>query len=88
MRKSRFTETKIVSMIKEVESGMPVLEICHKDGIGQRTFYKWRLKYGGIERSDIKRLKELEEENRKLIDMFATLSLKHSMLDNIIAKKL
>ncbi len=88
MRKSRFTETKIVSMIKEVESGIPVREICHKDGIGQSTFYKWRLKYGGFEASDVKGLKELEEENRKLIDMFATLSLKHSMLEDIIAKKL
>ena len=88
MRKSKFTETQIVSMIKEAESGIPVLEICRKHGIGQSTFYKWRSKYGGMEASDVKRLKELEEENRKLKDMFATLSLKHSMLEDIIAKKL
>ena len=88
MRKSKFTETQIVSMIKEAESGTPVPEICRKYGIGQSTFYKWRSKYGGMEASDVKRLKELEEENRKLKDMFATLSLKHSMLEDIIAKKL
>ncbi|MCX2769812.1 transposase, partial [Pseudoalteromonas sp. B530] len=81
MRKSKFTETQIVSMIKEAESGIAVPEICRKHGIGQSTFYKWRSKYGGMEASDIKRLKELEEENRKLKDMFATLSLKHSMLE-------
>ena len=88
MRKSKFTETQIVNMIKEAESDMPVSEICRKHGIGQSTFYKWRSKYGGMEASDVKRLKELEEENRKLKDMFATLSLKHSMLEDIIAKKL
>ena len=88
MRKSKFTETQIVSMIKEAESGVPVPEICRKQGIGQSTFYKWRSKYGGMEASDVKRLKELEEENRRLKDMFATLSLKHSMLEDIIAKKL
>ncbi|WP_348771923.1 transposase [Pseudoalteromonas sp. MMG013] len=67
---------------------MPVPEICRKQGIGQSTFYKWRSKYSGMEASDVKRLKELEEENRKLKDMFATLSLKHSVLEDIIAKKL
>ena len=88
MRKSKFTETQIVSMIKEAESGVPVPEVCRKYGIGQSSFYKWRSKYGGMEASDVKRLKELEEENRRLKDMFATLSLKHSMLEDIIAKKL
>ena len=88
MRKSKFTETQIVNMIKEAESGVPVPEVCRKYGIGQSSFYKWRSKYGGMEASDVKRLKELEEENRKLKDMFATLSLKHSMLEDIVAKKL
>ncbi|MCF6442716.1 transposase [Pseudoalteromonas luteoviolacea] len=67
---------------------MPIPEICRKHGVGQSTFYKWRSKYGGMEASDVKRLKELEDENRKLKDMFATLSLKHSMLEEIISKKL
>lgn len=75
-------------MIKETDSGVPVPEVCWKYGVGQSTFYKWRSKYGGMEASDVKRLKELEDENRKLKDMFATLSLKHSMLEDIIAKKL
>jgi len=88
MRKSKFTEIQIVGMIKEAESGVPVPEICRKYGVGQSSFYKWRSKYGGMEASDVKRLKELEDENRKLKDMFATLSLKHSMLEEIIAKKL
>ncbi|CCQ09994.1 Mobile element protein [Pseudoalteromonas luteoviolacea B = ATCC 29581] len=88
MRKSKFTETQIIAMIKETDSGVPVPEVCRKYGVGQSTFYKWRSKYGGMEASDVKRLKELEEENRKLKDMFATLSLKHSMLEDIIAKKL
>ena len=88
MRKSKFTETQIVSMIKEAESGVPIPEVCRKYGIGQSSFYKWRSKYGGMEASDVKRLKELEAENRRLKDMFATLSLKHSMLEDIIAKKL
>ncbi|ALU43209.1 MULTISPECIES: IS66 family insertion sequence element accessory protein TnpA [Pseudoalteromonas] len=88
MRKSKFTESQIVAMIKEAESGVSVPDLCRKHGIGQSTFYKWRSKYGGMEASDVKRLKELEEENRKLKDMFATLSLKHTMLEEIVAKKL
>ncbi|WP_425331645.1 IS3 family transposase [Pseudoalteromonas viridis] len=87
MRKSKFTESQIVAMIKEAESGVSVPDLCRKHGIGQSTFYKWRSKYGGMEASDVKRLKELEEENRKLKDMFATLSLKHTMLEEIVAKK-
>ncbi len=88
MRKSKFTETQIVSMIKEAESGIPVPEICREYGIGESEFYKWHSQDGGMETSDVKRLKELVEKNRKLKDMLATLSLKHSMLEDIIAKKL
>ena len=88
MRKSQFIEIHIIIMIKEAESDIPVPEICRKHDFGQSTFYKQRSKYGGMKASDVKRSKELEEENRKLKDMFATLSLKLSMLGDIIAKKL
>ncbi|PIT61525.1 transposase, partial [Snodgrassella alvi] len=71
---------------KEAEAGIPVKELCRKYGIGNSTFYKWRDKYGGMETSDIKRLKELEAENRKLKQMFAELSLKSQLQEEIIKK--
>ncbi|PIT55049.1 transposase, partial [Snodgrassella alvi] len=71
----KMTEHQIVAILKEAEAGIPVKELCRKYGIGNSTFYKWRDKYGGMETSDIKRLKELEAENRKLKQMFAELSL-------------
>ncbi|OCG23254.1 transposase, partial [Gilliamella sp. HK7] len=72
----KMTEHQIVAILKEAEAGIPVKELCRKYGMGNSTFYKWREKYGGMETSDIKRLKELEAENRKLKQMFAELSLK------------
>lgn len=72
----RKTESQIVAILKEAEAGLSVQEICRQYGIGQSTFYKWREKYGGMEASDVKRLKELEEENRRLKQMYAELSLK------------
>ncbi|MDM7861634.1 transposase, partial [Alteromonas sp. ASW11-36] len=71
----RKTESQIVAILKEAEAGLSVQEICRQYGIGQSTFYKWREKYGGMEASDVKRLKELEEENRRLKQMYAELSL-------------
>ncbi|WP_028774881.1 transposase [Shewanella waksmanii] len=88
MRKSKFTETQIVSIIKEAGSGVPVPEVCRKYGIGQSSFYKLRSKYGGMEASDVKRLKELEEENRRLKDMFSNAEPKALDAEDIIAKKL
>ena len=76
----RMTESQIVAILKEAEAGMPVKDICRKYGIGNSTFYKWREKYGGMEASDVRRLKELEEENRRLKQMYAELSLKSQML--------
>nr|WP_180297934.1 transposase [Snodgrassella alvi] len=73
-------------MLKKAEAGIPVKELCRKYGIGNSTFYKWRDKYGGMETSDIKRLKELEAENRKLKQMFAELSLKSQLQEEIIKK--
>ncbi|WP_100090250.1 transposase [Snodgrassella alvi] len=69
-----------------MKPGIPVKELCRKYGIGNSTFYKWRQKYGGMETSDIKRLKELEAENRKLKQMFAELSLKSQLQEEIIKK--
>ena len=80
------TESQIVAILKEAEAGMPVKNICRKYGIGNSTFYKWREKYGGMEASDVRRLKELEEENRRLKQMYAELSLKSQMQEDIIKK--
>ena len=80
------TESQIVAILKEAEAGMPVKDICRKYGIGHSTFYKWREKYGGMEASDVRRLKELEEENRRLKQMYAELSLKSQMQEDIIKK--
>ena len=85
MRK-RMTESQIVAILKEAEAGMPVKDICRKYGISNSTFYKWREKYGGMEASDVRRLKELEEENRRLKQMYAELSLKSQMQEDIIKK--
>lgn len=88
MRKSRFTETQIVQILKEVEGGRKVKEVCREYGVSEATYYTWKSKYGGMEASDIKRLKELEDENRRLKQMYANLSLEHEALKDIVAKKL
>ena len=88
MKKSRFTETQIVKILKEVEAGRLVKEVCREYGISDATYYNWKAKYGGMEASDIKRLKDLEDENRRLKTMFAELSLEHKILKDIIEKKL
>jgi putative transposase len=82
----KMTEHQIVAILKEAEAGIPVKELCRKYGMGNSTFYKWREKYSGMETSDIKRLKELEAENRKLKLMFAELSLKSQLQEEIIKK--
>ena len=88
MRKSRFTESQIVKVLKEVEGGRQVMEVCREYGISDATYYNWKSKYGGMEASDIKRLKELEDENRRLKQMYAELSLDHKILKDIVEKKL
>ena len=88
MKKSRFTETQIVKILKAVESGRLVKEVCREHGISDATYYNWKTKYGGMEASDVKRLKDLEEENRRLKQMYAELSLDHKILKDIIEKKL
>ena len=88
MKKSRYTETQIVKILKEVKAGRLVKEVCREYGISDATYYNWKAKYGGMEASDIKRLKELEDENRRLKSMFADLSLEHRILKDIVEKKL
>ncbi len=88
MRKSQFKESQIVEILKEVEGGRNIKDVCRDRGISEGTYYKWKAKYGGMEASDIKRLKELEEENRKLKQMYADLSLENRALKDIIKKKL
>lgn len=87
MKKVRFTETQIVKILKEYDGGRDVKEICREYGISRATFYNWRKKYDGMDASQLKRLKELEEENRKLKQMYADLSLDNVMLKDILGKK-
>lgn len=88
MKKSRFTETQIVKAIKEHENGRKAEDLCRELGISTVTFYKWKQRYGGMEASDVKRLKELEEENSRLKRMYANLSLVHEALKDAVEKKL
>lgn len=88
MKKSNFTETQIVKAIKEHEGGRKAEDICREMGVSSAAFYKWRQRYGGMEASDVKRLKDLEEENARLKRMYANLSLVHEALKDAVAKKL
>lgn len=88
MKKTRFTETQIVAILKKQEAGMKTADICREHGISDATFYNWKAKYGGLEVSDVKRLKELEAENFKLKKMFAELSMENYALKDLISKKL
>ena len=88
MKKSRYSETQIVKILKEVESGKLVKDVCREYGIADATYYNWKAKFGGMEASDVKRLKELEDENRRLKQMYADLSLEHTILKDIVEKKL
>ena len=87
MKKTRFTEAQIVAALKKHESGIPVKKICRELAVSDVTFYKWKSKYGGLEASDVRRLKDLEEENSRLKRMFAELSMDHSILKDVISKK-
>jgi putative transposase len=88
MRQSKFTETQIMTILKEADAGRPVNEIWRKYGISSATYYKWKAKYGGLEASDIKRLKELEHENSKLKRLYADMALENAALKDLIEKKL
>jgi len=88
MKKSRFTESQIVGILNEVEAGTKVSDVCRKHGVSNQTFYVWKSKYGGMSLSDIKRLKELENENTKLKKMFADMALENHALKDLLEKKL
>jgi len=88
MRKSKFSESQIVGILNEVEAGLKVVDVCRKYGVVQQTYYTWKSKYGGMSISDIKRLKELEEENLKLKKMYADMALENHALKDLIEKKL
>jgi putative transposase len=87
MKKKRFTEEQIVRILKEYEAGRSTKELCRENGITTTTFYNWRKKYAGMEINQLKRLKELEEENRRLKHMYAELALDNTMLKDVLSKK-
>ena len=88
MKSSKFTEAQIAFVLKQVEDGASVAEVCRKAGIAEATFYNWRKKYGGLMPSEMKRLKMLDEENSKLKRLVADLSLDKAMLQDVIKRKL
>ena len=88
MRKSKFSEHQIIAILKAVEAGRTVRDVCREHEISEATYYQWKSKYGGMDASDIRRLRELEEENRRLKAMYAELSLEHRILKEVLTKKL
>jgi putative transposase len=87
MKRKRYTEEQIIAILKEHEAGIPVAELCRRHGISEQSIYRWKTKFGGMEVPDAKRLKELEEENRRLKRMVADLSLDKQMLEDVLGKK-
>ena len=88
MKKSRFSEAQIIAMLQQYESGIKVTDICREKGITTATFYSWKRKYEGMDARQLKELKSFQEENRRLKQMYADLSLDHRILKDIIEKKI
>jgi len=88
MRKSKFTEAQIVKTLKAVEAGREVKDVCRELGISGSTYHVWKQKYGGMDVADVRRLKDLEQENARLKRMYADLALENTALKDVIAKKL
>ena len=87
MKKSRFTDSQILAILKQAESGVSVPELCRQHGMSSAAFYKWRSKYGGMDASMMARVKELEQENARLKRMYADVQLRHDVLQEALAKK-
>jgi putative transposase len=87
MKRTKFSEQQIITILKEAESGLKVADLCRQHGMSQSTFFKWKSKYGGLEVSELRRIKQLEEENHRLKRMFADLSLDHHALKDVMSKK-
>ena len=88
MRKSKFSESQIVEILKDAEAGVAVADLLRKHGISKATFFKWRTKYGGASVADVKRLRELEQENAKLKRMYADLALENAAIKDVLHRKL
>lgn len=88
MKKSRFTESQIVAILKEADGGLKVAEVCRKHGISQPTYYNWKSRYGGLSVAELKRIKELEAEHSTLKRMYADLAMENNALKELIEKKL
>ena len=87
MKKKQFTESQIVTILKEFDAGKSIQDLAQEHGVSKATIYNWKAKYGGMEMSELKRVKELEEENRKLKQMYADLALDNKMLKDVLGKK-
>jgi putative transposase len=87
MKKSRFSDSQIIGILKEAEAGTPVPELCRTRGISNATFYKWRSKFGGMDASLMSRMKELEDENRRLKKMYAEAQMSADVLKEALSKK-
>ena len=87
MKKSRYTDSQIISILKQAEAGTPVPELCREHGMSSASFYKWRAKYGGMDASLMMRMKELEAENNRLKKMYADVQLQNDVIKEAMAKK-
>lgn len=88
MKQRRYSQNQIIKILKEAETGLPILDLCRKYGVSKSSYYKWKSKYGGLEVAEAERLKELEVENRRLKKMYAELSLEYQVLKEVVEKKL